>query len=176
MTNVNSVNNINSVNCVNNPINNADSVNCVNSVNNGKCVNDADSIKKVVIIKAGALFSISSRAGGNNDLTLDELVHVKLYKNAVVNISGISYIYGPICPNNPNPNPINNIIVLEKGSRYRVNNVNIDPIGLTKMLDIEQKVCMNPCCPIILPSGTVLHTLDNIMEFTLTKAVHCTLA
>jgi hypothetical protein len=156
-------------------INNAKSINNDESINNNESINNADSTKKVVI-KEGALFSISSRAGGNNDLTLDESVHVKLYKNAVVNISGTSYIYGPIGLNNPNPNPINNVIVLEKGSKYHVNNVNIDPIGLTTTFDIEQKVCMNPVTPIILPYGTVLHTLDNIMEFTLTKAVHCTLA
>lgn len=132
----------------------------------------------IVIIKAGALFSISSRVGGNNDLTLDESVNVKLYKNAIVNISGNSYIYGHIAQINPNPVPnalVDNVIVIGKGSKYHINNVNIDPIGLTTTFDIEQKVCMNPFTPIILPSGTVLHTLDGVMEFTLTKAVHCTL-
>ena len=136
---------------------------------------------KIVIIKAGALFSISSRVGGNNDLTLDESVNVKLYKNAIVNIGGNSYIYGPITQINPNPIPIpnplmDNVIVIGKGSKYHINNGNIDPIGLTKTFDCEQKVCMNPFTPIILPSETILHTLDGIMEFTLTKAVHCTLA
>jgi len=138
---------------------------------------------KIVIIKAGALFSISSRVGGNNDLTLDESVNVKLYKNAIVNIGGNSYIYGPITQINPNPNPIpvpnplmDNVIVIGKGSKYHINNGNIDPIGLTTVFDIEQKVCMNPFTPIILPSETILHTLDGIMEFTLTKAVHCILA
>lgn len=141
--------------------------------------NTDDKTDKLVIIKAGALFSISSRAGGNNDLTLDESVYVKLYKNAVINIGGTSYIYGPITqinPINPNPNALmDNVIVLSKGSKYHVNNVNIDPIGLTTIIDVEQKVCMNPNTLIILPSGTILHTLDGTMEFTLTKAVHCTL-
>jgi hypothetical protein len=140
---------------------------------------------KIVIIKAGALFSISSRVGGNNDLTLDESVNVKLYKNAIVNIGGNSYIYGPVTQINPNPNPnpnpipnplMDNVIVIGKGSKYHINNGNIDPIGLTKTFDCEQKVCMNPFTPIILPSETILHTLDGIMEFKLTKAVHCTLA
>jgi hypothetical protein len=134
---------------------------------------------KIVIIKAGALFSISSRVGGNNDLTLDESVNVKLYKNAIVNIGGNSYIYGPITQINPIPIPnplMDNVIVIGKGSKYHINNGNIDPIGLTKTFDCEQKVCMNPFTPIILPSETILHTLDGIMEFTLTKAVHCTLA
>jgi hypothetical protein len=142
---------------------------------------------KIVIIKAGALFSISSRVGGNNDLTLDESVNVKLYKNAIVNIGGNSYIYGPVTQINPNPNPnpnpipipnalMDNVIVIGKGSKYHINNGNIDPIGLTTVFDIEQKVCMNPFTPIILPSETILHTLDGIMEFTLTKAVHCILA
>jgi len=132
----------------------------------------------IVIIKEGALFSISSRVGGNNDLTLDESVNVKLYKNAIVNISGNSYIYGHIAQINPNSVPnalVDNVIVIGKGSKYHINNVNIDPIGLTTTFDIEQKVCMNSFTPIILPSGTVLHTLDGVMEFTLTKAVHCTL-
>lgn len=132
-----------------------------------------------VIIKSGALFSISSRIGGNNDLTLDESVHIKLYKNAIINISGTSYIYGPIThtPISPIiPAPfVDNVIVLGKGSKYHVNNVNIDPVGLTTIFECEQKVCMNPGCPIILPSGTVLHTHDKVMEFRLTKAVHCTL-
>ena len=161
-------------------MNNFNSMNNVNSINN---VNTDDKINTLVIIKAGALFSISSRAGGNNDLTLDESVYVKLYKNAVINIGGTSYIYGPIAPNNPNNpnniiNPIapNNVIVLGKGSKYHINNGNIDPLGLTTTFEIEQKVCMNPDTHIILPSGTVLHTLDGILEFTLTKAVHCTLA
>ena len=132
----------------------------------------------IVIIKAGALFSISSRIGGNNDLTLDESVNVKLYKNAIVNIDGNSYIYGPVAQINlPNPNPLmDNVIIIDKGSKYHINNVNIDPIGLTKTFDCEQKVCFNPCCAIILPSETVLHTIDNSLEFKLTKAVHCILA
>lgn len=49
-----------------------------------------------VIIKSGALFSISSRVGGNNDLTLDESVYIKLYKNALINIGNNLYRYGPI--------------------------------------------------------------------------------
>ena len=131
----------------------------------------------IVIIKAGALFSISSRIGGNNDLTLDESVNVKLYKNAIVNIDGNSYIYGPVAQINPVPNVlVDNVIVLGNGSKYHINNVNIDPIGLTKTFDCEQKVCFNPCCAIILPSETVLHIIDNSLEFKLTKAVHCILA
>lgn len=148
-------------------------------------MNNGNTDDKLVIIKAGALFSISSRAGGNNDLTLDESVYVKLYKNAIVNIGGTSYIYGPgtnANPNNINPNNIinpsapNNVIVLCKGSKYHVNNVNIDALGLTTTFETEQKVCFNPCCAIILPSDTILHTVDGTLEFTLTKAVHCTLA
>jgi hypothetical protein len=159
-------------------------MNNFNSMNNFNTENMDDKINKLVIIKAGALFSISSRAGGNNDLTLDDSVYVKLYKNAVINIGGTSYIYGPLTPNNlnnlnnlNNPNNlINNVIVLGKGSKYHINNGNIDPLGLTTTFEIEQKVCMNPNTHIILPSGTVLHTLDGVMEFTLTKAMHCTLA
>jgi hypothetical protein len=64
----------------------------------------------IVIIKAGALFSISSRIGGNNDLTLDESVNVKLYKNAIVNIDGNSYIYGPVAQINPVPNVLSILI------------------------------------------------------------------
>ena len=175
MTDTNSINRINSVSRI-------DSVNdCIKPISRVDSANDDnDFTRKVVIIKAGALFSISSRAGVNNDLTLDDSIYVKLYKNAVVNISGTSYIYGPVgmvdLINSINPSSTNNVIVLSKGSKYHVNNVNIDPIGLTTIFACEQKVCMNPCCPIILPSGTVLHTLDRVMEFTLTKAVHCILA
>jgi hypothetical protein len=137
-------------------------------------VNPENSGDKLVIIKEGALFS--SRTGGNNDLTLDESVHVKLYKNAVINIGSNSYIYGPIPHvNYLEPSPIDNVIVLDKGCKYHINNTNIDPLGLTKMFDCEQKVHMNPYCAIILPSETILHTIDSVMEFTLTKAVHCTL-
>jgi hypothetical protein len=143
----------------------------------GMSGNSVDVGSNIVIIKAGALFSISSRVGGNNDLTLDESVNVKLYKNAVVNIGGNSYIYGPVAQINPVPNAlVDNVIVIGKGSKYHINNVNIDPIGLTKTFDCEQKVCFNPYCAIILPSETVLHTIDNSLEFKLTKAVHCILA
>ena len=140
---------------------------------------------KTIIINSGALFSISSRVGGNNDLTLDDSVHVKLYKNAIINIGNNTYHYGPITANhiNPIPNPINpinpiindNFIILEKGSKYHVNSINIDPIGLTSILEIPQKVHFNPYTSIILPSDTILHTVDNLLEFTLTKAVHCVL-
>jgi hypothetical protein len=149
-------------------------------------MNNGNTDDKLVIIKAGALFSISSRAGGNNDLTLDDSVYVKLYKNAIINIGDTSYIYGPLTPNNlnnpNNPNNIinpiapNNVIVLSKGSKYHINNGNIDALGLTTTFETEQKVCFNPCCAIILPSDTILHTVDGTLEFTLTKAVHCTLA
>lgn len=142
-------------------------------------MNNGNTDDKLVIIKEGALFSISSRAGGNNDLTLDESVYVKLYKNAIVNIGGTSYIYGPGTNTNAprtNPSVPNNVIVLGKGSKYHVNNVNIDALGLTTTFETEQKVCFNPCCAIILPSDTILHTVDGTLEFTLTKAVHCTLA
>ncbi len=143
---------------------------------------------KTIIINSGALFSISSRAGGNNDLTLDDSVNVKLYKNAIINIGNNTYHYGPITINPANPNipniPIipnipnipvinDNFIILEKGSKYHVNNVNIDPIGLTSILDIPQKVHFNPYTSIILPSETILHTVDNLLEFALTKAVRC---
>jgi hypothetical protein len=133
-----------------------------------------------VIIKSGALFSISSRVGGNNDLTLDESVYIKLYKNALINIGNNLYRYGPItyAPIPPIP-PIpfvDNVIVLDKGSKYHINNVNIDPIGLTKSLEMSQKVCFNPNAPIIVPSETILHTLDDTLEFRLTKATHCTLS
>lgn len=134
-----------------------------------------------VIIKSGALFSISSRVGGNNDLTLDESVYIKLYKNAIINIGNNLYRYGPITPN-PNNNHVppipfvDNVIVLDKGSKYHINNINIDPIGLTKSLEISQKVCFNPNAPIIVPSETILHTLDDTLEFRLTKATHCTLS
>jgi len=141
---------------------------------------------KTIIIKTGALFSISSRAGGNNDLTLDDSIHVKLYKNALINIGNNTYHYGPINHIIPIPNPVNhinlvnpiindNFIILEGGSKYHVNSINIDPIGLTSILEIPQKVNFNPHTPIILPSNTILHTVDNLLEFTLTKAVHCVL-
>ena len=135
---------------------------------------------KTIIINSGALFSISSRAGGNNDLTLDDSVHVKLYKDALINIGNNTYHYGPINHINPiNPNPIpvinNNFIILEKGSKYHVNSINIDPIGLTSILEIPQKVHFNPYTSIILPSDTILHTVDNLLEFALTKAVRCVL-
>jgi hypothetical protein len=128
---------------------------------------------KIIIIKSGALFSISSRIGGNADLTLDDSVHVKLYKDALINIGINTYHYGPITHN---PCPIvNSDIILEKGSKYHINNVNIDPIGLTNILDIPQKVNFNSHTPIILPLGTILHTVDNSLEFSLTKAMHCEL-
>ena len=131
---------------------------------------------KTIIINSGALFSISSRAGGNNDLTLDDSVHVKLYKDALINIGNNTYHYGPITAN-PNPVPVinNNFIILEKGSKYHVNSINIDPIGLTSILEIPQKVHFNPYTSIILPSDTILHTVDNLLEFALTKAVRCVL-
>ena len=135
-------------------------------------------MNNTIIINSGALFSISSRAGGNNDLTLDDSVNVKLYENAIINIGNNTYHYGPITTNHAIPNnPIinNNFIILEKGSKYHINNVNIDPIGLTSILDIPQKVNFNPYTSIILPSNTILHTTDNLLEFSLTKALHCVL-
>lgn len=151
---------------------------------------------KTIIIKSGALFSISSRIGVNADLTLDDSVYVKLYKNALINIGINTYHYGPITHNpvninpnnnshpnnsinpNNNPRPIvnnDNFIILEKGSKYHINNITVDPIGLTNILDIPQKVNFNSYTSIILPSGTILHTVDNLLEFSLTKAMHCEL-
>lgn len=130
-------------------------------------------MNNIVIFKSGSLFSTLSHIG-SNDLILDEDASVKLYNNASISIGNNIYYYGPI---NNNICPILNndrYVILEHGVKYHINNINIDPIGLTKKLELSQKVIFNTNTNIILPSETILHTADNLLEFKLTKAVHCT--
>jgi len=122
-----------------------------------------------VIIKAGASFITQSRYNGINfDLTLDENVNAKLYHNALITIGGTNYMYGPTNVTNPAVNDIS--VTLEKDTKYHLNNREYDPHGFTKLLDIPQKVRFNNQTSIILPSSTILHTLDNSLEFQLTKS------
>jgi hypothetical protein len=126
-------------------------------------------MNNLVIIKAGASFITESRYNGINfDLTLDENVNAKLYHNALITIGGINYMYGTIYITNPNPADIS--VTLVKDTKYHVNNREYDPHGFTKLLDIPQKVRFNNQTAIILPSSTILHTVDNLLEFQLTKS------
>ena len=131
-------------------------------------------MNNIVIVKSGSLFSTLSHIG-NNDLILDENVSIELYNNASISIGNNIYYYGPITNNNICP-ILNNdrYVILESGVKYHINNINIDPIGFTKTLELSQKVVFNTNTNIILPSETILHTVDNLLEFKLTKAVHCT--
>lgn len=126
------------------------------------------------IIKSGAAFVAESRFLDNNfDLTLDTNVNVKLEQNTRVCIGGMTYMIGPIIYNNPIL--CNRSITLEKETKYYINNREMDPIGLTRTLEHSQKFYF--CCQtqILIPSETILHTLDNTLEFKLTKAIHCSL-
>jgi hypothetical protein len=124
-----------------------------------------------VIIKSGASFITESRYNGINfDLTLDENVSAKLYHNALITIGGTNYMYGPIYITNPAINDVS--VALAKDTKYHVNNREYDPHGFTKLLDIPQKVRFNNQTPIILPSSAILHTIDNTLEFQLTKSTH----
>lgn len=131
-------------------------------------------MNNIVIVKSGSLFSTLSHIG-NNDLVLDENVSIELYNNASISIGNNIYYYGPITNNNICP-ILNNDrhVILEHGVKYHINNINIDPIGFTKKLELSQKVIFNTNTSIILPSETILHTADNLLEFKLTKAIHCT--
>ena len=135
-------------------------------------------MNKFVIIKAGASFITQSRYNGINfDLTLDENINAKLYHNASITIGGITYMYGTSIVN-PNLNNIINAncndlsITLSKDTQYHVTNSDYDPHGFTKMLEVSQKVRFNNQTPIILPSDTILHTTDNLLEFQLTKSTN----
>ena len=122
-----------------------------------------------VIIKAGASFITQSRYNGINfDLTLDENVNAKLYHNALITIGGTNYMYGTTHITNAAVNDVT--VTLEKDTKYHVNNREYDPHGFTKLLDIPQKVRFNNQTSIILPSDTILHTVDNLLEFQLTKS------
>ena len=124
-----------------------------------------------VIIKSGASFITESRYNGINfDLTLDENVSAKLYHNALITIGGTNYMYGTIYITNPAINDVS--VALAKDTKYHVNNREYDPHGFTKLLDIPQKVRFNNQTPIILPSSAILHTIDNTLEFQLTKSTH----
>jgi hypothetical protein len=126
-------------------------------------------MNNLVIIKAGASFITESRYNGINfDLTLDENVNAKLYHNALITIGGTNYMYGTIYITNPNPADLS--VTLAKDTKYHVNNREYDPHGFTKLLDIPQKVRFNNQTSIILPSSTILHTVDNLLEFQLTKS------
>ena len=122
-----------------------------------------------VIIKSGASFITESRYNGINfDLTLDENVSAKLYHNALITIGGTNYMYGTIYITNPAISDVS--VALAKDTKYHVNNREYDPHGFTKLLDIPQKVRFNNQTPIILPSSAILHTIDNSLEFQLTKS------
>ena len=129
-------------------------------------------MNNIVIVKSGSLFSTLSHIG-NNDLVLDENVSIELYNNASISIGNNIYYYGPITNISSILNNDRHVI-LEHGIKYHINNINLDPIGFTKKLELSQKVIFNTNTSIILPSETILHTADNLLEFKLTKAIHCT--
>jgi hypothetical protein len=129
------------------------------------------------IIKSGATFVVQSRLVNNNfDLTLDSNINVVLEHNTRVNIGGVTYLTGPfnseitIPPIHPNKN-----FMVAKDTLYHINNREMDPIGLTKKLEYAQKFTFYSQSEIILPSETILRTVNNTLEFRLTKATHCSL-
>ncbi len=124
------------------------------------------------IIKAGSQFRPDSRNGNLYDLTLDTNITVQMYPNAHIQIGNVVYLYGPI-GNEPVGIMGTGSFIVDKNTKYHVNNVEHDPIGLTKTLEHEQKAQFKTNTAIILPSETLLHTLDNTLEFRLTKSVHC---
>jgi len=127
-----------------------------------------------VIIKAGSQFKPESRNGNMYDLTLDTNITVSMYSNARIQIGNVVYLYGPI---GNEPGGIvgggTGSFLVEKNTKYHVNNQEHDPIGLTKTLEHEQKAHFKTNTAIILPSESILHTLDNTLEFRLTKSTHC---
>jgi hypothetical protein len=136
-----------------------------------------------VIIKAGSQFRPESRNGNTFDLTLDNSITVSMYPNARIQIGNTVYLYGPAQTGEgviiPPAVPAGGIIrtggsfTVDKNTKYHINNVEYDPIGLTKTLEYEQKAHFQQNTAIILPSETILHTLDNSLEFRLTKSMHC---
>jgi hypothetical protein len=128
------------------------------------------------IIKSGANFVVSCRLVNNNfDLTLDTNINVILEHNTRVSIGGTIYLTGPMNSEINLPNNKKTILV-EKDTKYHINNRDIDPLGLIKNLEHSQKFIFYSQSEIILPSETILHTLTNTLEFRLTKAIHCTLS
>jgi hypothetical protein len=130
-------------------------------------------MKMSAIIKAGSQFKPDSRNGNLYDLTLDTNITVQMYTNARIQIGNVVYLYGPI-----GNEPVGIVggtgpFLVEKNTKYHVNNVEHDPIGLTKTLEHDQKVQFKTNTAIQLPSETILHTLDNMLEFRLTKSIHC---
>jgi len=126
------------------------------------------------IIKTGATFITPSRLTNNKfDLTLDTNVNVILEHNTKVNIGGTIYLTGPMNNEPSFPNEKKSILI-EKDTKYHINNREMDPIGLTKSLEHSQKFIFFSQSEIILPSETILHTLNCTLEFRLTKATHCT--
>jgi len=128
-------------------------------------------------IKSGATFVVQSRLVNNNfDLTLDTNINVVLEHNTRVNIGGVIYLTGPFNSEiNINPINTNKNFMVPKETLYHINNREMDPIGLTKKIEYSQKFTFYPQSEIILPSETILRTLNNTLEFRLTKAVHCSL-
>jgi hypothetical protein len=126
-----------------------------------------------VIIKSGSQFRPESRHGNTFDLTLDNNITVAMYPNARIQIGNVVYLYGPITDVAPLPAAANRSMTVDKNTKYHINNVEYDPIGLTKTLEYDQKVHFQGNSGIILPSETILHTLDNSLEFRLTKSIHC---
>jgi len=128
------------------------------------------------IIKSGSKFITHSRYVANKfDLTLDTNINVTLEYNTKVNIGGTIYLIGPMNSEMNLPDQ-KKCILVEKDTKYHINNTEMDPVGLTKSLEHSQKFIF--CCQseIILPSETILHTLNNTLEFRLTKAIHCALS
>lgn len=128
------------------------------------------------IIKSGATFVVPSRLVNNNfDLTLENDINVILEYNTRVNIGGVIYLVGPMnseCNLCINRSPI----LVEKNTKYHINNKEMDPLGLTKELEHSQKFIFFCQSTIILPSETILHTINNTLEFKLIKAVQCQLS
>lgn len=133
----------------------------------------------LVKIKAGAIFQPYSRRGVNTmfNLQIDEDVNItfsqgtnfminnQLYR--LGNRKKINNNYEALLPVNINDINNQNFLVLKKDTKYLNNNFSEDNLGLTKKLELDQKVVFCNGTLVEFPIGTPFHTPDGNLEFTI---------
>jgi len=125
-------------------------------------------IKSISIkIPSGTQIRPARRMNGTYYMTLGTNVSVTLKTKLTVNIDGTMFdvITGNSETKNNQTNIMNNkIIPIPAGTRYYINDIAIDQIGLMRVLDVNDEFHMAPGSKIVLPANTVLTLHKNTIN------------
>ena len=142
-----------------------------NHLQNNQTQNENHNIKSINIkIPSGTQIRPARRTNGTYYMTLGTNVTVALKTKLTVNIDGTMFdaIVNDEIKNQESKNAQNimnnKIIPIPAGTRYYINDVAIDQIGLMRVLDVNDEFHMAPGSKIILPANTVITLHKNTIN------------